>query len=289
MRLLGCLCRRSVLLGDVDVAALATLPNHLDATLLIDQRNLTRRVTRVLLASTNRYFRVAHGKGQLNTYGARAFSAVPEFANGAGVRVSLSPAQEPLETLTEADERESTDDFQARLLRYRMVNHRRAQNAQVDTRDFVPAMRDEARAWLAPICDCPDLQKSVTSSLLQRSQDVQGDRLSNDQCVVAEAALFFCHEPNTEFFFIGDLAKTVNDLLKGRHDDRILTDKKVGLLLRALGIHGQRVVQGYRILLTEAARKEIHRIANAFQVISTQDGIARCAHCRVGKVDGLTN
>ena len=50
LRLLGCLCRRPILLGDIDLAALATLPNHLDATLLVDQRNLARRVARVFPA-----------------------------------------------------------------------------------------------------------------------------------------------------------------------------------------------------------------------------------------------
>ena len=118
---------------------------------------------------------------------------------------------------------------------------------------------------------------------------MEGDRLSDDRCVVAEAALFFCHRSETDHFFVGELAETVNTLLKGRHDDRVLTDKKVGLLLRALGIHGQRVVKGYRVSLTDAVREQIHRVANAYQVISTQDGIARCAYCRVEKVDERTN
>ena len=144
-------------------------------------------------------------------------------------------------------------------------------------------------AWLAPIYDCPDLRKSVASSLLQRSQDVKGDRLSNDQCLVAEAALFFCHKQQTDHFFIGDLAETVNDLREGRHDDRVLTDKKVGLLLRALGIHGERVVKGYKVSLTDGVREQIHRVAEAYQVVAVQDGVARCAHCRIGEVYGPAN
>ena len=131
-----------------------------------------------------------------------------------------------------------------------MANHRRVVDSEPDIRDFVPAMREEVRAWLAPICDCPDLRTSVTNSLLQQSHEAEGDRLSDDRCLVAEAALFFCHKPGAAHFFIGDLAEIVNTLFKGRHEDRLLTDKRVGLLLRALGIHGQRVVQGYKILLS---------------------------------------
>ena len=42
LRCLGCLCRRPVLLTDIDVPALATSPIHLDPTLLISQRDLAR-------------------------------------------------------------------------------------------------------------------------------------------------------------------------------------------------------------------------------------------------------
>jgi hypothetical protein len=289
LRLLGCLCRRPILLSEVDIAALSTLPRHLDPTLLVNQRDLGRRVTRVLLAANDRHFAIAHGKGEIYAYGAKAFASVPEFADATGVRVSLSPAQEPLPTLTDANERAITNDFQSKLLRFRMVNRQRVCDAEVDTRVFVPAMREEVRAWLAPIYDCPDLRKAVTSSLLQRSQDAQGDRLSNDQCLVAEAALFFCHKQQTDHFFIGDLAETVNDLLEGRHDDRVLTDKKVGLLLRALGIHGERVVKGYKVSLTDGVREQIHRVAEAYQVVAVQDGVTRCVHCRKGEVHGASN
>ena len=279
LRLLGCLCRRSVLLGDIDMAALGTLPSDAEATLLINQRNLAPRVTRILLASNNRHFCIARGNGLLNAYGAKAFSADPELADGIGMHLGLSPAPDPLPILTDADEKELASDFQSRLLRYRMVNYRRVRDAQIDLRNFVPAIRDEVRAWLAPICDCPDLQKSVSSFCLQKSRNLEGNRVSDDQCVVTEAALFFCHKENTEDVFVGELAGCVNALLEGRHEDRTLTDKKVGLLLRAVGIHGERVVKGYRIELTESVRQQIHRVARAYHVLSAQDGVASCSQC----------
>ena len=256
---------------------------------MVNQRDLSRRVARVLLAANDRHFAIARGKGEIHCYGAKAFASVPECADGTGVRVSLSPAQEPPTTLTDANEREIANDFQSKLLRFRMVNRQRVCDAEVDTRVFVPAMREEARAWLAPICDCSDLRKSVCSSLLQHSREAEGDRLSDERCLIAEATLFFCHKPDTDHFFIGDLAETVNSLLKGRHEDRVLSDKKVGSLLRGLGIYGQRVVQGYRVVLTDFVREQIHEISRAYQVLPVQDGIARCRHCPGGRVSGKTN
>ncbi|MCU1299983.1 MAG: hypothetical protein JWQ87_267 [Candidatus Sulfotelmatobacter sp.] len=279
LRLLGSICRRSILVSDIDTAALGTLPNKLDPTLLINQRKLPQRVMRILQASTDRRFCIARGKDQINAYGAKAFAADPEFADGMGMHVTLSPAGDALPTLMDAEEEMLTNDFQAKLLRYRMVNWRRVRDAQIDLTNFVPAMRDEVRTWLAPICDCPDLRNSVSDFLLQKSRDAEGSRVSDDECVVAEAALFFCHSEETECFFVGDLAEQVNALLAGRHEDRTLTDKKVGLLLRALGIRGRRVVQGYKISLTDDIREQIHRIAVAYQVLSVQDRVTRCSHC----------
>lgn len=279
LRLLNCLCRRPILLSDFDVAALSSLPSNLDPTLLVNQHSLGRRLTRILLGSNDRHFRVARGKSQIYAHGPKAFASIPEFANGAGVRISIPPVQEVLPILTDAEEVKIAADLQAKLLRYRMCDHGRVSQVQLDTGDFVPAMREEVHAWLAPISDCPDLYKIVSNFLLQQSREAEGERMSDDRCVVAEAALFFCHRSDTDHFFVGELAETVKTLLIGRHEDRVLSDKKVGSLLRALGIHGERVVKGYRVSLTNTVRERIHGIAKAYRVMSTTDGVARCPHC----------
>ncbi|MGH9504094.1 MAG: hypothetical protein ACRD20_14680 [Terriglobales bacterium] len=182
-------------------------------------------------------------------------------------------------TLTDEIETETANDLQAKLLRYRMVNHQRVCDARIETRDFVPAVRDEGRAWLAPIRDHPDLLQSVTSTLLQHSQQIGEERFVDDTCLAAEAALFFCHKADTEHFFVGDLAERVTALLEGRHEDRAVTDRKAGSLLGELGIRGERITKGYRIRLTDAVRQQIHRIAHDYQVLPAKDGIARCRHC----------
>ena len=278
LRLLGCLCRRPILLSDVDVKALATLPNELGPSLLIHHHQLTRAVIRVLVASNDRHFRIARAKGQLQTYGAKAFLGNPGFVTGTGLRVSVSPSLDQLSTLTDEDEKKMANQFQTKLLRYRMVNYRHIRSARIDARAFVPAMRDQVRMWLAPLFECPDLTKTVSNCLLQQSREIKGAGLVDATCVVAEAALFFCHQADKESFFIGELAKKANDLLTGRHED-VLTARKIGSILRALGIHGERITKGYRILLTDAVRREIHCVANAYQVPPMQDGIARCPHC----------
>ena len=107
LRLLGCLCRRPILLSDVDVKALATLPNELGPTLLIHNHQLTRAVSRVLVASNDRHFRIARGKGQLHTHGAKALLGNPGFVTGTGLRISVPPSLDQLSTLTDEDGEEN--------------------------------------------------------------------------------------------------------------------------------------------------------------------------------------
>jgi len=283
LRLLGCICHRSVLLADVDLAALATLPRSLNPTLLMSQCHFGRRITQILLSSSNPKFCVTRGKSQVYAYGAKAFCAELETAESTGVRVSLTPALDVLPHLTPADEKARANDLQAKLLRYFMLNCERVREASVDTRDFVPAMRDEAHAWLAPICDCPDLSQSVRTSLLQQNQQLEAQRLSDDGCLTAEAALFFCHDPNRDRFFVREEAVEINTLLKGRCEERSVSDKMAGSFLRKLGIRAEKVTKGYRVLLTDSVRAQIHQIAADYQVSATQDGVARCRHCSAEK------
>jgi hypothetical protein len=282
LRLLGCTCRRPLMLGDVDMAALATLPAQLGATLLVNQRGLNRSITRVLQASRDRHFRVARGKRALDLYGPKAFSSDAGSMAGPGVEACISPSPLPRPLLTEAAEEEIATHLQAKLLRYRMVYHCRVRNATVDCGKFSPMTCEEAHAWLAPLCDCPDLQGTVSNYLLEMSQEVAGHRFTDLRCVVAEGALSFCHEPDRQEFFIRDLSERVSALLKGRHEEAELSDRKVGSVLRDLGIRAQRMTAGYKVLLSDAIRERVHSIASSYRVLSLQDGVVRCRHCPGG-------
>jgi hypothetical protein len=279
MRLLGSICRRSVLLGDIDTGGLAGFPSGLGATLLINQKALRRQVKRILLASTRRHFGLLRGIGRLDVYGARAFSCEDFSHTEGGVMVSLAPARDTLPFLADADEQRIAQKLQAGLLRYRMVHYRDVRDVKTDCRAFVPEMRQEAHTWLAPICDSPELSRAVQAEFVQQSREVTGARLFDPKCVVTEGALFFCHKPDMAHFFVGQLAQTVNLLLKGRHEESNLSAKGIGIVLRELGLHGERVAEGYKIVLTNEVRARIHRLAHQFQVTSLEDGTRRCRFC----------
>lgn len=279
LRLLGCICRRPVLLGDIDLGGLAALPNGLGATLLLNQKELGKRVRQVLLASTQRHFGVLRGAGRLDAYGARAFSCEDFSPKEPGIMVSLIPAQDTHPFLSDADEQRIAQCLQAKLLRYRMDRYQRVRDCMVGCEEFVPELRQVVHSWLAPVYDCPELSNAVRAEFLQQSRELAGDRLVDPKCLFIEAALFYCHKPDTSHFFVGEVAQKANDLLKGRHEDLKLSAKKAGSDLRKLRVRGDRQAKGYKIDLTAAVRARIHRLAATHQVASVQDGKRRCRFC----------
>jgi len=279
LRLLGCVCRRSALLSDIDLRGLTAFPKGLGATLLLNHMDLGRRVKRILLASTERHFGVLRGLGRLDVYGARAFACTDFPPGDRGLIVSLPPTQDPPPLLSDAEGERIAHGFQAKLLRYRMANYSEVRDREIDCKAFVPEMRDEAQAWLAPICNCPELSRAVHAELLRQSEELAGTRFLDPKCVVTEAALFFCHKPEATQFLVGELAETVNNLLKGRHEEATLSDKRVGLILRELGVRGERVAAGYKVSFTDVMRERIHRLAHDFHVASLDDRVHRCRFC----------
>lgn len=281
LNLLGLLCRYPVFLGDADFAALATLPAGLGATLLIDPRNLSRSVTRVLRASNHRDFRIRRGNRCVDLYGAKVFvcNAEPPPEEGCGLSAFLPPAQTALPILSDAEACAATEDFQAELLRYRMVHHARVRNAEIEDFRLAPGMRDQAVTWLAPIVDCAGLEESVIEALSRRTRETAGERFTDLRCIALEAALAFCHKPRVEHFFVRELAETMTNLLMGRHEDGEVSAKRAGSILRSIGLFSERVTNGYKITLTDAVRVQIHQLAQAHQILSVQDGVSRCGHC----------
>jgi hypothetical protein len=278
LRLLGCCCRRSVLLAELDLATLASLPCDLNPTLLIHQPAISKRMKSLLCATNQRHFPVFRGRTRLGGYGAKAFYCSGALVSERGLKISLSPSQDPIPFLTDANEEAIARDIQPKLLRYRVVNYDRVRGKNIDCRGFVPEMRDEVHSWLAPVCDCPEVNRVVSQALLGQSRELEGTRFVNPKYIIAEAAFLFCHSLDKQHFFVGELAQTANDMLEGRHEERTVTPKLAGSTLREMGLHGKRCVQGYKITLNNSVRQQIHQLAYSYRVRSV-GRVRSCSFC----------
>ncbi len=116
-------------------------------------------------------------------------------------------------------ERTIDADFQAKLLRYRMVQYDAVRNSNFDSPGFIPQMQDVVQALIAPLIDCGDFRESILSSLTSRNKDCAGARFTDLNCVVVEAALAFCHDSTKEGFFVKDIADAADAILQGRNED----------------------------------------------------------------------
>jgi hypothetical protein len=277
MRLLSCVCYHGALLSDLNLSCLGTLPTRLPVTLLLNQAHRDRRVQKSLLASTRRGFYLATGKEPLDLFGARALSS-HRSQGEVGLTVSINPQGRILPTLSEAEESDVTTQFQSQLLGYRFCSHSRVRSAEIESPISHPGLQDELRTWLAATWDIPDVKESVLAAFADRQEEFSSARYEEPKCLVAEAALMFCHRGDAHFF-VGELGEKVNDLLAGRHADCRFEDRKVGATLKELGIHPHRVTKGFRVDLDDAARKQIHQVAAAYRVLSAKPDTVRCAFC----------
>lgn len=277
LRLLNCCCRRSILLGHAHPTSLAHLPEGLAATLIINERNIGKRLSHVLMASSRRHFGIAHSDGLSGLYGAKLFACDETSTVHGGLEISLSPSLEPLPRFTDVEEKEFAGFFQARFLRFRMLCLETVSDCRVDCTPFPPELREQARSWLAPINDYNELKESVAEELRRRASDIGNARFTDLRCVIAEAALHFCHVEKMDSVLVGEICEAASTLLVARHEQPTISPRRCGAILREFGIEGEREARGFRIELSRPTRERIHRVASAYGVLSS--GQIRCSYC----------
>lgn len=284
LRLLHCLCRHALMVGGVTAAGLCSLPMNLGPTLLINQEELSKSTRALLRASNIPHFRVPR-RGQLLDLGcSKAIYSGPKLQDDAmaenAVKISVTPARRQLPCLGEETRKQIAANFQAKLLAYRLSNYAKVRYSEFDVPQFTSGTRDLARSLGACIIDDPELQATVIPLLQDQDEEVRLEHSTMLEAIVAEAALFFCHEAQRESVFVGELTSAVNGILHGRGETLQLEPRAVGDKLRSLGLFTRRLGSAGRgILLMDADRRRIHQLARNFDVASVQNGVARCAHC----------
>jgi len=197
-----------------------------------------------------------------------------------GVSLFLAPAANKVPVLTDAEAGAAREDFHAQLLRYRMAYYSSVRcRAEVSSGDLPVAIRDQITTWDSPICDCPDLHKSIRQFLHHQMIEAVGERSLDLKRLTVEAALAIVHQEGVEYFFPIEAAKIMNSLLEERQENLTLSPRKVGALLGDLGIFGERVTKGYKIALTNAVREQVHLLAHAYGLLTAQVKLGRCQYC----------
>ena len=131
LKLLSCLCRRSVLVGDIRPAALYQLVHNSDITLLIDELELngsrsSSEIARLLRTGNTRGVPTVRNGQRFCTFCCKVLTSRLPPTDGAlasrSLFVSMRPTKQSLGLLDEAARRRIIWEFQPRLLGFRFEN-----------------------------------------------------------------------------------------------------------------------------------------------------------------------
>jgi hypothetical protein len=284
LKLLWALCRRGLIAGDLRSGSVYKLVDTWDPTLIIDEFEQGSSAANVELlrllrtGSTPRVPTFRNGR-PFSNFGVKIIASRQPIADAAlssrGLIISLLPTTGDTPPLDEATLQKVEQEFQPKLCMFRLQNHEAVKNFSnfPDTfNGLIPRMRQIARALVSPLLGV----ESYTSEFLEVLVDYDGeariDRSLEPEWLVAEALMAVCHDGDKGGRFmlgmlVGDVANEVNQKLKDRHEDLRLSAKKVGMVLKALGLCTTRLGRSGRgFMITPALKRKIHEIAAQLRI-----------------------
>jgi hypothetical protein len=286
LRLLSCLCRRPLMLTEMTPAAISSLAT-LSPTFLFDEPNLSRRAERLLYA-TNNSGRFAFGNGRItDVFSAKVICSREPLRDALlasqALEITLSPAGRQIPFLEDSVCERIADEFQSKLLQYRLTNLGRIRTPEIDVSELTVPMQDLARALGACVIDDEELQLGVVRLLRERGDDAHFDSSTELGSAILEGLLFCCHSEGRSQVLSGELADIVNLIWTKRGEGRKTTPESVGWKLRTLGLRTEPLNgAGKGLRLTEAIRAKIHSLAKGYRVPSLRQAAqAECPHCKV--------
>jgi hypothetical protein len=283
LRLLSCVCRRALMLVDVTAAGLRSMPGWLRPTLLVDKQALSPSAQKLLRAGSRRGAYILRNGRLVDTYCAKIISSPRHLGLAvadAAVEIAISPSRRDLPVLDDQVQQQITDKFQPRLLGYRLRNYAKLRNSGFDAPQFTAPLRELVRSLCAGLVDAPELQSRIAALLQERDEEVRSDRAAEPESIVIEAALFFCHEKDTNSVLVGDVADAANAIFAGRGETIELKPRAAGEHLKSLGLRTCRLGKAGRGLrLDHKMRRDIHRLAYAYEVRSVEEGLQLCPDC----------
>jgi len=280
LRVLRCLCYRPILLGEVSPSALQTLPSGLSATLLIRQTEMSPAVSNILNVAGHRGVPMLSNGRLLHLYCSRVVADSEHCRDlGNALRISLTlKAGQPSVPFTDEEAEELAQRFQGQLLRYRLEHTAHMAHSTFDASHFTWGTRQLVRLLGRPLASAV-LQEQLVSLLADRDEETRAEQAIDCRSAVVEVLLACCHDSSLTRVYVAEVTEGVNALLGERLEDVTVGARRVGAVLKELGLCTERIDKSGRGLeLRESTRRLIHRLAVQYG-IGTADGAELCRHC----------
>lgn len=282
-RVLSCLFRRALLLGEINLASLCSLPMEFSPSLFIERYDHSPQLQKVIRATRASGYIPAKGRLVRTRCSTVICSEEPlsiVIPDCNAIEIPVTDTRVSLPLLNEDAQRQVAEEFQPKLLMYRLTNHK-----QVMDSTFTPALSNSSVNELARclgrcIVDDPERQADIIRLLSERDKEVEEERSWDRRVTVLEALLSLCHQENKESVYVGEVAELANSILEQRGELFALTSRTVGSQLRTLGFRTGRLDSAGRgLVLNRKVRKQIHWLAWDNKLLSDTDGEARCDDC----------
>jgi hypothetical protein len=288
LRLLHCLCRRAIHVGDVTPVSLYRLSAQVLPTWLIDEPDFSNRhFQRLLRGGNQRGSHVLSNGKAFENFGPKVIASRTPLDDtllaSNTVHIVMAPSSRDLITLDGEAQQKLADTFQPVLQMFRLVHYRAVSVSRYPGFLKFPAgLRDSARLLAAPMLRNEELLERLAAALESQVHSMQFDRFSQPEWIVMRALYALYHEANGDLY-VSDVTDECNRILRGSGETRLYSAKKVGAILnRSLGFLTRRRGEGYRIELTLPIVRLIHSQAKAMGInradmlhsISVESGLA---------------
>jgi hypothetical protein len=277
-----CLARHCLLLTEITANGLGSLPTDLGLTLAIDQSGFNDPLQRLLNTSRKHTVKIARN----GTLWSPRFSKVLrcdthfEAAIVKGARLVIAPNGGRVPLLDDREQARIASEFQPRLLAFRFANHATVRARIAEDANSDPAAPASGSALPAAKCEDGELHAKIRDLVAENLADTGEERWTDPGNVLIEAMLTSCHLPGQMERYMGQYADVMMTILSARGEERKILPNQVGPMIRALGLKTEpRDSQGVKLLLTDNARKKIHKLARDFEVPSNEALNAACVHC----------
>jgi hypothetical protein len=180
------------------------------------------------------------------------------------------------------------NDFQPRLLMFRLQHYQEFRPEPFDLSGWSPRMRDLLRALLLPLTDVDDALVPLLYAMADQERHAVIEKAHEPEALVVSALFGYCHDEEFSTVFVGQIASQVNACRKRIGEEADLEPRAVGSILKSLRLTTDSLNSfGRGLRFTVAVRRRIHQLLKIYRLTPNDPArVEGCSLCKEMSTDG---
>jgi hypothetical protein len=283
-RLLRCLCRHAVRLGDVSRSGLCALPMELGLCLLMEGVTLNRSTRALIKASGSRGSFILQSGNFIDLHCAKALSfendEIDDAIAATMLRLNVLRGESQYRILNATEEKQLADEFQPLLLDYRLKTYKAVRDSTFDVPQFTPEIREIAVSLGATVVGDAELISGIVPLLTVPEEESRARRSVQPEFVIVMALLALVHERKEKTLRVTEITRFVNAALQANGESVEYSPKEIGWRFTTLGIHTRRMQGGKGVLFNREFSRLMHHLARKLGVEMSPAQFPQCPDCQ---------